>query len=130
MKAQPSVLRRFYDDWYRPDLMAVVAVGDFDVATVEALIKKNFSGIPMPKNPRPRPSIAVPNNTAPLVGVASDPEATSSSFLFGYKRPRTVVATVGDLRTQLAERLYFSMLNARLDELRQKPDAPFPFAGA
>jgi len=53
-RAQPSALKRFYSDWYRPDLMAVVAVGDFDVANVEALIRKHFGGLTMPRNPRPR----------------------------------------------------------------------------
>ena len=45
-------LRRFYNDWYRPDLMAVIAVGDFDVAAVEQMIKSHFTGIPRPTNPR------------------------------------------------------------------------------
>src|SRR4051812_8112733 len=62
--AQPSGLRRFYRDWYRPDLMAVVAVGDFDVSKIESLIKAHFSGIKMPANPRPRTSVAVPSNSS------------------------------------------------------------------
>ena len=130
LKAQPSVLKRFYDDWYRPDLMAVIAVGDFDVDRVKQLIAQNFSSIPMPKSPRPRQTFAVPNNATPIVAIVSDAEATNSSFLVGYKRPRKLVQTAGDYRNQLAEQLYFAMLNARLSEMRQKPDAPFLFAGA
>jgi len=130
LKAQPSVLRRFYNDWYRPDLMAVIAVGDFDVERVKQLIAQNFSSIPMPKNPRPRQNFAVPKNTTPIVAIVSDAEATGTSFLVGYKRPRKLVETAGDYRNQMAEQLYFAMLNARLNEIRQKPDAPFLGAGA
>src|SRR5207237_5474741 len=50
--AQPSRLRRFYRDWYRPDIEAVIAVGDFDPAQIEALIKKHFSSMPKPAAPR------------------------------------------------------------------------------
>ena len=130
MRAQPSALRRFYQDWYRPDLMAVIAVGDFDVATVEGLIRKHFGGLAMPRNPRPRTVATVPDNTTPLVAIASDPEVTSSSFTVGFKRPSRVVTTVGDYRSRMAINLYFSMLNARLREIAQKPDAPFLGASA
>ena len=125
LKAQPSTLRRFYKDWYRPDLMAVVAVGDFDVARIQALITQHFGGIPRVPNARPRAIAAVPNNKTPLIAITSDVEATSSGVTIGYKRPHAVVATVGDYRTQMVERLYFAMINARLGEITQKPDAPF-----
>ncbi len=129
LKAQPSVLRRFYQDWYRPDLMAVVAVGDFDVAQVEAMIKQHFGSIPRAtSNARPRVAAAVPDNATPLIAITSDAEATGSSFTIAYKRPHKLVTTVGDYRTQIAEGLYTSMLNARLREIAQKPDAPFLFA--
>src|SRR6185436_2254927 len=83
--AQPSVLRRFYRDWYRPDLQAVVAVGDFDPAKIEALIKEKFGVIPKPVGARPRPTPDVPDNSAPLIAIASDKENTSSSVELEYK---------------------------------------------
>ena len=125
LKAQPSVLRRFYNDWYRPDLMAVIAVGDFDVAQVEAMIKNHFGSIPQASNARPRVVATVPDNVAPLIAITSDAEATGSSVMVGYKHPHKIVATVGDYRAEIVERLYLSMLNARLREIAQKPDAPF-----
>ena len=128
-RAQPSVLRRFYHDWYRPDLMAVVVVGDIDVKEVEATIKKHFSGIPRVANERARTSAVVPDNVAPLVAITTDAEMSSSSFLVGYKRPLKPVATVGEYRQQIVEGLYFSMLGARLSEMSRKPDAPFLNAG-
>src|SRR5260370_32407298 len=72
-QAQPSVLRRFYQDWYRPDLMAVVAVGDFDVAQVESMIKQHFGAIPRaaagPPPPRAGPR---PSKNTPLLAITPD----------------------------------------------------------
>ena len=130
MAAQPSILRRFYDDWYRPDLMAVVAVGDFDPATIEARIKREFGGIRPAAKPRPRPVVRVPDNKEPLIAIASDKELTATQVEVVYKQPREVTRTVADYRRDLIAELYTSMLNSRLDEIAQKPDAPFLNAGA
>ena len=130
MAVTPSNLRAFYRDWYRPDLMAVVAVGDFDVANIESLIRKHFSGIQKRPNAPKRVMYDVPGNTAPLVAIASDREATNSNLTLAYKLPTTEIRTVGDYRQALAERLYLRMLNSRLSEIAQKPDAPFLGANA
>jgi zinc protease len=58
---KPETLIRFYKDWYRPDLMSVVAVGDFDKRAVENLIKAHFSDIPPSPSPRPRQTFDVPD---------------------------------------------------------------------
>ncbi|HYN81486.1 MAG TPA: insulinase family protein [Gemmatimonadaceae bacterium] len=130
MGATPSKLRSFYQDWYRPDLMAVVAVGDFDVAQIEAQIKKHFSGIPARKNAPRRVSYDVPANKTPLVAIASDKEATSSGVNVIFKLPATSLRTVGDYRREIVERLYLQMLNDRFSEIAEKPDAPFLGASA
>ncbi len=75
MTATPARVRSFYKTWYRPDLQAVIAVGDFDPAAIEAEIKKHFAGIPKAMNPTKRPTITVPPNKEPLIAVASDKEA-------------------------------------------------------
>ncbi len=128
--ASPDRLRRFYDDWYRPDLMAVIAVGDFDKAQIEQLIKQHFSSITKKQNARPRVAIDVPDNVAPLVAVATDKEATSSNINVTFKLPHLETKTVSDYRRDLAARLYLAMLNGRFSEIAQKPDAPFLGAGA
>jgi zinc protease len=128
--ATPEKLRRFYQDWYRPDQMAVIAVGDFDPQRMEALIKQHFSRIARRPNPRSRPALSVPDNVAPLVAIATDPEATSSSVNLMFKLPAEETKTVGDYRRALAQRLYLTMLNNRFYEITQKPDAPFTGAGA
>ncbi len=128
--ATPAKLRRFYRDWYRPELMAVVAVGDFDKRRIEQLIKQHFSGIPRPATPRPRPAPDVPGNRAPLVAVATDPEATSSNVTVLFKLPHEATRTVGDYRRDVMQQLYLGMLNGRLAEIAQRPDAPFLGAGS
>jgi zinc protease len=129
MSATPARLRAFYDKWYRPDLQAVIAVGDFDPAAIEAEIKKHFSAIPKPVNPAPRTLAAVPGNKEPLIAVATDKEATSSDVEVSFKLPAEQTKTVGDYRRDLMERLYLSMFNNRLEEISQKPNAPFLGAG-
>ena len=130
MSATPARLRGFYKTWYRPDLQAVIAVGDFKPAEIEAEIKKHFAGIPKPVNPTPRPIATVPGNKEPLIAVASDKEATGSDIELVFKLPAEKTKTVGDYRRDLMERLYLGMLNSRLEEIAQKPDAPFLAADA
>src|SRR3954465_12628050 len=128
--AQPSLLRRFYKDWYRPDLQAVVAVGDFDPAKIEALIKQHFSNIPKAKNPRPRTEATIPDNATPLIAIAKDKEAQGSSVELDFKMPKPTMKTVGDYRRMLIQNLALSMFNNRFNEITQKPNAPFLGAGA
>ena len=128
--ANAAKLRRFYDDWYRPDLMAVIAVGDFDPNRIEALIRQHFSRIRARPNPRPRPVIDVPDNRAPLVAIATDHEASSSGVNVIFKLPPDETRTVADYRRDLVEGIYLGMLNNRFSEIAQKPDAPFLGAGA
>ncbi|HET7631361.1 MAG TPA: insulinase family protein [Gemmatimonadaceae bacterium] len=130
MTATPSRLRGFYDTWYRPDLMAVVAVGDFDPDTIEALIKRDFSGFRNPKPEQPRTLAGIPGNAQPLVAIASDKENTGSSVSLIFKLPREQMKTVADYQRGITESLYFQMLNNRFTEIAQKPDAPFLGAGA
>ncbi len=130
MTATPARVRSFYKTWYRPDLQAVIAVGDFDPAVIEAEIKKHFGGIPKAVNPTKRPTITVPPNKEPLIAVASDKEAQGSDVSLMFKLPLEKTKTVADYRRDLMEHLYLSMLNARLEEISQKPDAPFLGADA
>lgn len=131
MAATPSNLRPFYRDWYRPDLMAVVAVGDFDVADIERRIRTHFSRIPRARPNAPkRPVVPIPGNKEPLIAVASDKEATSTEVSLFFKQPAQPTRTVADYRRDLIGSLYLSMLNDRLNEITQKPNAPFIGAGA
>jgi zinc protease len=124
-----EAIRRFYHDWYRPDLMAVVAVGDFDAKAVEAAIQAQFSGIPPTKDPRARTIYEVPGHAETLFAIASDPEATSSQVALIYKRDLGEEGTLSAYRRFLVESLFTGMLNARLFELTQQAEPPFLGAG-
>ena len=129
-KASPEALRRFYEDWYRPDLMAVVAVGDFDPKQVEAMIRERFSGLENPDKPRPRQLFPVPGHEEPLFAVATDPEATETTVALYWKHPRRRQDRFGDYRQSIVEALYHAMLNNRLAEIARRPDPPFLWAAS
>ncbi|NOR15815.1 MAG: insulinase family protein, partial [Candidatus Aminicenantes bacterium] len=124
----PAELKRFYHDWYRPDLMAVIAVGDFDGTAVESLVIKYFSGIPLPENPKPRPVYPVPDHEETLYAIATDKENTRSTVSVYHKHPLSEQDTVGSYRQMLVENMYNGMLNRRFVELTQDPVAPFLMA--
>lgn len=122
-------LRDFYRDWYRPDTMSVVAVGDLDIEETRAQIEKNFSDLTMPEDPPERPTFPMVPHEETLVGVFHDPELTSSSIALFWKMPPEPVITEEDYRTQILRGLITDMLNQRLSEISQRADAPFLRAG-
>jgi len=122
---KPETIKRFYNDWYRPDLQAVIAVGDFDAAVVEQLIIDNFSNIPAKVNPREAVLYDVPDNVEPKVVIVVDKEAPETSVQLIWKRDKASVKTVGDYRKSLIKNLFTQMLNNRLQELAQQADPPF-----
>ncbi|MDE2796137.1 MAG: insulinase family protein [Gemmatimonadota bacterium] len=123
-------LRDFYEDWYRPDLMAVVAVGDFDPAEIEATIRERFGVLENPADPRPRTEAEVPVDHGPLISISADPEMPVNQVQVMYKRPTNPQGTVGDFRGARVRSLYTGMLNRRMNELTLQADPPFLFGGA
>ena len=124
-RASASAIRRFYHEWYRPDLMAVVVVGDFDPDRVEGLIRDHFSKIARPSGARERPVPPVPDHAEPLVAIATDREASATRIGVLYKQPVRVLENVGQYRRGLVEDLFNGMLNDRFAELVTQPDPPF-----
>jgi zinc protease len=122
---KPATLRRFYDTWYRPDLMAVVAVGDFDKRQIENLIKRYLGAIPASAGARARPIFPVPALDSTLVSINSDKEATRSVIRLLYKQPKRFNTTTTTYRQRLVEQLFGSMFNDRFSEITQKPNPPF-----
>lgn len=123
-----DTLKAFYNTWYRPDLMAVAVVGDIDVKDIETKIKQRFSGFKNPPNPKPRPTVDIPDNKDPLISVVTDKEATNTMLLLFYKHKAKVPYTVQEYKSTLMAQLFTEMLNARLKEITVKPDAPFAMA--
>jgi zinc protease len=124
-KAPYETLKSFYFDWYRPDLMAIIIVGDFDKHKIESIIKKYFSEIPRKKNPREREVFTVPDQDQMLFSIVTDPEATDNSISFYHKLDAEPQDKVKDYRRALVEIIYNRMFSARLSELSRKADPPF-----
>ena len=125
----PDAIRRFYRDWYRPDLMAVVVVGDIKQAEALKMIQKHFAGLKNPATPRPRTYADVPPYSASNAMVVTDKEATNYNFSVhypSYKVPPS--SSVEDYRKNMVQNLYTSILNARFRELTQKENPPFVYA--
>ena len=122
-------LRRFFKDWYRPDLMAVVAVGDVDVDQLESKIKKHFSDIPAVKNPRKRENFSMENHKETFVAIEADKESPFARVQVMYKdyEDSKPTKTVADYKKSIVESLFAQMLNNRLDELRNSENPPFVF---
>jgi len=125
-----ETLRNFYRDWYRPDLQAVVVVGDIDPDWAESQIKAHFSQLENPDQPRERIIYDLPGNEEPLIAITTDPEAMQNIILMFWKHPVLEVKTLGELKEQITGELFTDMLNQRFSELSQKPDCPFVFANA
>ncbi len=123
-----ETLKRFYKDWYRPDLMAVVAVGDFDPVWMEKLIKEHFSKIPDPSAERKRIVYPVPDIDSTLYAIATDPEMAYNTVGIYYKMDLQPETTLKDYRKSIVKNLYNGMMNNRLTELTQKADPPFVYA--
>lgn len=126
-----DVIKRFYRDWYRPDLMAVIVVGDMDPAEAEKLVKSHFEKLKNPAKPRPRDLAAVAPRPKSQGLVVTDPEATNHivQVHYSYKKEKPVV-TIANYRELMIRQLFTSMLGQRMTELTQRADPPFVFGGS
>src|SRR6476660_5039466 len=115
-KFSPSALERFYKQWYRPDLMAVVVVGDIDPAEMEAKVKAHFGSYKNPATPRPRPSIVpIKPRTKAEAMVLTDEEATNTMLqVYSFITPSKKVNTWADYKESIKKQLVNSLINARL----------------
>jgi zinc protease len=127
--AKYDVVKRFYKDYYRPDLQAVIVVGDIDIAKTEKLIKEYFGGLKNPANERPRIKAKVPARTINQSIVVTDKEATNFFVEVDYPAtPSKIQTTLNDYRSSLIKNLFTSLLNQRLNELTRSSKPPFLFA--
>jgi zinc protease len=125
---KPETIKRFYKDWYRPDLMAVIVVGDIDPSAAEAMIKKHFEKLKAPANAKPRAFAELPPRQKSEGLVVTDPEATNHILQIFYASSKTKIqTTVEDYRNSIVKSLADQMMSQRLQELTQKPEPPFLF---
>src|SRR5262245_23999327 len=123
-------LRSFYDTWYRPERMAVVAVGDIDPQQIESLVRSTFSALAARAPAAPLPNNTVPLHRDLLINIAADPEVTGTSVEVVRKRPAESQKTAGDYRRMMVDSMFRRMFNERFSDMTLKPDAKFLGAGA
>ena len=125
-------LENFYQKWYRPELQAVVIVGDINVDEVEAKLQKLMADIPAsPADAPQKEVIVVPDNKEPIISVFEDPEMEGTSASLFIKRkalPKEYNNTIIAEQLSLINALASNMANARLQEIKMKPNAPFTSA--
>ncbi|MBK9034589.1 MAG: insulinase family protein [Myxococcales bacterium] len=123
-----EALVRFYRDWYRPDLMAVIVVGDVDPAAAEAAIRARFGDLVNPATPRPRVGGGALDRSGAKIAIDTDPELRQTwvgiQDMFPHRRESHAI----DYRMFVQDALYNRMLGQRLATLARKPDAPFVVA--
>jgi len=125
-----EVIQNFYKKWYRPNLQAVVVVGDINPDEIEEKIKAHFGGISNPANAPLREAFTIPDNNEPLISIETDPEASSHTVMFLYKHPKKDASTLNDFRDNIKAELFSEMFNERLFEIGMKSDAPFIQSGS
>ena len=125
-----DALRQFYYDWYRPDLMAIIIVGDIDINSAERKIKEHFTQLKNPDKERKVKEYEIPDNKEPNISLRVSREETKYSLQIYYKHNKENQTTVGDYKTFILQNLYIRMLNRRLLEISQKSDAPYIYACA
>lgn len=128
---KPESLTEFYHTWYRPDLQAVIVVGDVDVDKVEAKIKETFADIPAAENPKAKESYIIPDNQEPIISIITDPEASSTSFEVLWKSeatPEALNSTQLGMMSDLIKSYISTIMNERFNDITAKPDAPFTSA--
>ena len=127
----PQVLRDFYKCWYRPDLQAIVIVGDFDVNEMEGKLKKVMADIPVAQHPKAKEVIRIPDNATPVVAVITDPEQQTCNANFYIRRaavPKELNNRVGATYMNMMIHVATAMMNVRFGELAQQEGCPFASA--
>ena len=128
-----ETLRSYYRRWYRPDLQALVIVGDVDPDAIEQKLKEMFTDIaPAPADAAVREDFPVPDNEEPLVFIGQDKEFTGMEASIMFKSdpmPREMKGTVAYIMVDFLQDAISGMLNERLNEITRQADAPFSGAG-
>ncbi len=119
----------FYETWYRPDLQALIVVGDIDVEQVYGKIVELFSDIPAPVDPKEKVMPAVEINDEPVVGIITDPENTNTSIDFIWKlgepTPKEIAGTDMGYFERLVKTILSNVMKERFEDIVSQPGAPF-----
>ncbi|ANI90628.1 hypothetical protein A9P82_04995 [Arachidicoccus ginsenosidimutans] len=129
LHASPDRIREFYHDWYRPDLQAVIVVGDITVDKAKSLIEKYFGALKNPAHERTRTVYEVAPYTQKKALIVTDSEETNYSFSLYYPTHKAKVEkTLGDYREDLIKNIMIQGLNRKLRDLAQSANPPYASA--
>jgi len=121
----PATIRRFQADWYRPDLQALIVVGDIDVNATLKTIKDLFSSLKSPAKPRPRIEYTIPLKQKNQFFVATDKEFPVTVAQVLIKHPESKLITTADYRQSILRSLNNRIIGARIGELSKQANPPF-----
>jgi len=127
---KPETIRKFYKDWYRPNLQALIVVGDIDVAEMEKMIKAKFSDLKNPVNQLPRTAYSIPLTGKNQFIAVTDKEFPVTVAQILIKHKEQPLLTRADLKNSVIRSLYNQMLGARFSELSKQANPPFLQAGS
>ncbi|MES3018080.1 MAG: insulinase family protein [Bacteroidota bacterium] len=125
-----EAIKQFYKDWYRPDMQALIVVGDIDVNAMEAMIKAKFSDLKNPVKPRARTNYTIPLINKNQFMSVTDNEFPVTVAQILIKHPESKLITRTDYRNSIVRSLFNEMLGARFGDLTKQADPPFLQAGA
>ncbi len=127
---KPEDIKQFYKDWYRPNLQALIVVGDVNVAQVEKMIKEMFSDLKNPDKPLPRTKYTIPLLNKNQFMAVTDKEMPYTVAQVMVKHPGAEMKTTSDMRNSIIRSLYNQMMGARFSELLKQADPPFLQGGS
>ncbi|MEO6521801.1 MAG: insulinase family protein [Mucilaginibacter sp.] len=127
---KPEAIKRFYQDWYRPDLQALIVVGDIDVDQMEQTIKAKFGDLKNPVNEKQRTRYTVPLTSKNQFVVVTDKEMTATTAEVLFKHAATEMKTAIDYRKGIVNSLFNQMIAYRYAEVTRQADPPFVQGGA
>lgn len=127
---KPETIRAFYNDWYRPNLQALIVVGDISVEDMERNIIAKFSDLKNPPNEKPRTKYTIPLTGKNQYRTVTDKEMTSTIAQVMIKSVAPELKTAADFRRAFLRNLFNQMLGARYAEFLQKPNPDFLQGGA
>ena len=126
----PATIRSFHTDWYRPDLQALIVVGDIDVNATEKTIKDLFSSLKSPSKPRPRTEYTIPLTQKNQFFAATDKEFPVTVIQAFIKHPESKLITTTDYRNSIIRSLYNRIIGERFAELSKQANPPFIQGGS
>lgn len=127
---KPETIRKFYQDWYRPDLQALIVVGDIDVNAIESMIKAKFSDLKTPPNAPKRTKYTIPLINKNQFITVTDKEFPVTVAQIMIKHPEKKLITTTDYKNSIIRSLFNDMLQTRFSDLSKQADPPFLQAGA